>query len=265
MKIGLIGQFAYECSIEKYYLRALKELGHRIVLDADSIISGAQKVDLTIVVKWFDHPEMLPHPRVLIFTDLTERFKEYYESIEQFYDYIFLVHPEKLVDNKRIFYLPVAYDPIEHTPLKRKKDIECLFLGTAHKSRLGMKQHLVIIRYGNGWGDSRAVYGAEKLELIARAKIALNMHYPKDETNMRLYECLAMQAFQLTDKPGPFKDGVDLVVYEDSLDILEKISYYLEHENTRERIAEHGYNTIMTGKYRYVDRIEELLKICGVG
>ncbi len=264
MKIGLIARFNYPCSIEKYYLRALKNLGHKVVLDANSIISGAQKVDLTIVVKWFDHPEMLPHPRILIFTDLTARFKEYYESVEKQYDYVFLIQPEKLVDNKRIFYLPCAYDEVDHIPLKRKKDIECLFLGTAHESRLGMKQHLVIIRYGNGWGDTRAVYGTEKLEMFARAKIALNRHYPGDGTNMRLYECLAMRVFQLTDKPGPFEDGVDLVVYEDSLDMLEKIHYYLEHENKREQIAEQGYNTIVTDKYKYVDRIKELLRICGV-
>lgn len=261
MKIGLIGQFRYPCSIEKYYLRALKQLGHRVVLDVNSIISGAQKVDLTIVVKWFDHPEMLPHPRVLIFTDLTERFKEYYESVERHYDYVFLVHPEKLVDNKRIFYLPVAYDPIEHIPFKRKKDIDCLFLGTAHESRLFMKQHLVITRYGNGWGDTKAVYGAEKLELFARAKIALNMHYPSDETNMRLYECLAMQVFQLTDKPGLFKDGVDLVVYSGDIDMLDKIHYYIEHEDECERIAQHGYKTIKEGKFKYLDRMKEMLNI----
>ncbi|GAH76574.1 unnamed protein product, partial [marine sediment metagenome] len=56
-----------------------------------------------------------PHPRVMIFTDLTTRFQDYYNEVEQHFDYVFLVHNEKnLIDNKRVFYLPVAYCPKEH-------------------------------------------------------------------------------------------------------------------------------------------------------
>lgn len=259
LKIGLIGRFSYPCSIERYYLRALKQFDHKVVVDVESILNGSQKVDLTIVVKWFNYPEMLPRPRVLIFTDLTERFKEYYERIEKYYDYVFLVHNEKLIDNKRIFYLPVGYDPLDHFPIKRKKDIDCLFIGTCHESRNWMKDIDIITRYGNEWGDTNAVYGAQKRELHARAKIILNMHYPGDTTNMRLYESLAMGCFQLTDQAGLFKNGRDLVIYNGREDMRDKIKYYLKKPNKMRDIAEQGYNTITNGKYKYVDRISDLL------
>ncbi|GAG86697.1 unnamed protein product, partial [marine sediment metagenome] len=176
MKVGLIGQFAYECSIEKYYLRALKQLGHNVVFDADSIISGAQKVDSTIVVKWFSWADSLPHPRVMIFTDLTTRFQDYYNEVEQHFDYVFLVHNEKnLIDNKRVFYLPVAYCPKEHYLIEGlPRDIDCLFIGTCHPNREFLKRIPEITRYGNEWGDVKDVYGGEYRNLCSRAKIIIN-------------------------------------------------------------------------------------------
>ena len=260
MKIGLIGQFRYACSIEKYYLRALKKLGHRVILDVDSIISGAQKVDLTIVVKWFSWAHSLPHPRVMIFTDLTTRFQDYYNEVEKYFDYIFLVHNEKnLIDNKRIFYLPVAYCPQEHYFIDGlQKDIDCLFIGTCHESRTWLRNIDIITRYGNEWGDTRDVYGAEYRELCSRAKIIINHHFPLDTTNMRDYQAPNFKVLILTDRT-PFTPGKDCVLYKDIDDLIEKIDYYLEHEDERKQIAEQGYRTIKEGKFKYSDRMEELL------
>jgi len=225
-KIGLIGQFRYPCSIERYYLRALKQLGHRVVLDADNIISGAQKVDLTIVVKWFDHPEMLPHPRVLVFPDLISRFKKYYDSVEKYYDYIFLEHKESVINNKRIFYLDFGYCPQEHYFIDGlPKDIACLFIGTCHPNREFLKKIPEITRYGNEWGDTKDVYGGEYRNLCSRAKIIINHHYPGDTTNMRDYEAPNFKAMIITDKT-PFKIFKDCMIYSDELDLREKIRYY---------------------------------------
>ncbi len=209
---------------------------------------------------------MLPHPRVLIFTDHTSRFKEYYDKVQEFYDKVFLVHNEKnLVDGKRVHYLPVAYCPHEHYLIEGlKKDIDCILIATAHPSRLWLKDLSIITRYGNEWGDARAVYGNEYRSLCSRAKIIINHHFPLDTTNMRDYQAPNFKVLILTDKT-PFTPGKDCVLYKDIDDLIEKISYYLEHEDERKKIAEHAYNTIKEGKYRYIDRIEELLKICGVG
>ena len=37
-----------------------------------------------------------------------------------------------------------------------------------------------------------------------------------------------------------FEDGVDLVVYYDEYDLLQKIKYYLTYEEERLKIAENG-------------------------
>jgi hypothetical protein len=247
----------YPCSIEQYYGRALEQLGHKIFIDRFEEDFN-YPVDLSIVVKWCRHPYSLGHPSVLIFTDLTTRFQEYYYSIQKFFDYIFLVHNEPLVDNKRIFYLPVAYDPAEHYYVESKKDIDCLFIGTNHPCRSFLKNIQLITRYGNEWGDTCDVYGGEFRVLCSRAKIIVNQHYPGDTTNMRDYEAMNFHVVILTDKT-PFSIGT--ILYENKENLEMKIQYFLEHEDERQQMAEQAYKTITTGKYTYKDRMEEMLRI----
>lgn len=203
-------------------------------------------------------PELLPYPRVLIFTDLTTRFKQYYDDVQKYYDYVFLVHNETLVDNKRIFYLPVGYDPAEHYYIESKKDIDCLFIGTNHPCRSFLKDIQEITRYGNEWGDTRDVYGDEYRNLCSRAKIIVNQHYLGDTTNMRDYEAMNFHALVLTDKTL-FPLGT--ILYENKEDLENKIKYFLEHEEERKQMAELAYKVITTGPYTYKDRMEEMLRI----
>jgi hypothetical protein len=233
-----------------------------VVLNPENIICGAQEVDLTIVVKWYAYPDMIPGKRVMIFTDLTNRFESYYKGIEQFYDYVFLVHnEEESIDNERVFYLPVGYCPNEHYFIENlKKDIDCLFIGTKHPSRDFLQDIDIIKRFGNEWGDTRPVYGEYYRNLCSKAKIIINHHYPGDTTNMRDYEAPNFKAMILTDKT-PFTPNKDCVIYKDQQDLIDKINWYLENEDDLMNIAYNGYKTIKEGKFTYKDRIEELLKI----
>jgi len=260
MKINLIGAFRYPCAIEKYYARAICDLGHTLTVTTPDKINDLARPDLTIVVKWCDKPDLLPSPKALIFTDLTTRFQGYYLFAQGFYDYVFLVHKEPWIDNKRVFYLPVAYDPHEHFYVENEKDIGCLFIGTMHPSREFMREIPIITRYGNEWGDTVDVYGDKYRELCSRSRIIINNHYPGDSTNMRDYEAPNFKAMILTDKT-PFKPGEDAIIYENPKDLENKIHYYLDHENERKELADNAYATVTAGKYKYTDRIEELLSI----
>jgi hypothetical protein len=255
----------YPCSIERYYHRALKQLGHKVYVDKEeSLYEPPQNFDLSVVVKWCRHPYFVRHPNVLIFTDHTSRFKEYYDSIKDFFDYIFLVHNEPFIDHKKIHYLPVAYDPQEHQMLDRQKNVDCIFIGTYREEREFLRDIPIINRYGNNWGDTRDIYGDDYRDLCSRAKIIVNSHYKNDDTNMRDYEAPNFHAMILTDKT-PFTPDRDVVLYKGKEDLEEKIGYYLDHEEERQKIAEHGYKTITEGKYTYKNRMEEMLKIIGCG
>lgn len=59
--------------------------------------------------------------------------------------------------------------------------------------------------------------------------------------------------------PEYFTPGEDVVLYESIPDLLDKISYYLAHEDERNRIAENGM--AKARKYHsYELRIAEMLK-----
>ena len=283
MKIGLIGQFSYPCSIERYYLRALEDLGHHVICAPLYRLLRIEDIDLIIVVKWIEDPLLLKKatcPTVLIFTDLTSRFKAYYNSVQEYFDYVFLVHNETdLIDNKRVFYLPVGFCPHEHFYVDRtKKDIDALFIGTCHPNREFLRDIHEITRFGNGWGNTTDVYGDKYREFCSRAKIIINSHYPGDTTNMRDYEAMNFRAVVLTDKT-PFTPGKDVIKYYNDITLKEDIAEILSDEcwnydynsstfyqSYAGEVITNASKTIKSGKFKYKDRMEEMLsKISGVG
>lgn len=102
------------------------------------------------------------------------------------------------------------------------------------------------------------------------SKIVFNISI-KDDYNMRCNEVLMTGSFLLTnwipefdnlEKEYGLKDGVHYVSYHTLDEMVEKASYYLEHEEERENIAEAGYKLAIE-KMTYRNRIETILKIVG--
>lgn len=82
------------------------------------------------------------------------------------------------------------------------------------------------------------------------AKIVVN-EAVKDDINFRVFEAMACGALLITPDCGNglfelFEEGVDLVTYrpDDVADAAAKVSYYLEHDAERIKIAEHGWRKV---------------------
>ena len=57
-----------------------------------------------------------------------------------------------------------------------------------------------------------------------------------------------------------FEPGVDFVYYDSYDDLLEKVEYYLEHDEERQQIARNGYEKVK--KYHtYRHRLDTILNI----
>ena len=82
---------------------------------------------------------------------------------------------------------------------------------------------------------------------------------------MRLFEAMSTGSFLLTDiaknsgQEEMFKDNEDLGIYTDD-NIINKVKYFLNHENEREKIANHGQQVILNA-HTYSHRVDELLKV----
>ena len=92
-------------------------------------------------------------------------------------------------------------------------------------------------------------------ELYSRSKICLNIN--KQQTvyggNMRLYEILATNSFQITNFNDYIEDEFCGCVesYKNTEELLQKIVYYLDHENERKAIAQRGYDKVMKSELFY--------------
>ena len=198
--------------------------------------------------------------KILYFQDNLHRFGDYFWSIENQYDIVFLAHSNPIIDNVRYFKLGFGYCPYTHFPVKKKKNIDVCFVGTHHpQGRDFIKKIPNIKIYGNYWGNGIfPVYHAQKRAVHAKTKIMLNQHISGDTQNMRCWECLAMGTFMMSDiVPKELEGGV--IMYDGFDDLIMKIEYYLDNEKEREKIAAKGRK--MVQPYTYEKRAEELMEV----
>lgn len=81
---------------------------------------------------------------------------------------------------------------------------------------------------------------------------------------LRIFDILGCGGFCLTNYQPELSDyftiGSDLECYTDEKDLLDKVSYYLAHEDERARIARNGFETIK--KYHnYPERLLQMLSL----
>ena len=148
-----------------------------------------------------------------------------------------------------------GYDEQLHKRLNRHKDIDVLFVGSVTERRrkvlekLGRKVNITV---------RTRVFGKDFVELINKSKIVLNIHASKRlDTETRIFEVLGSGAFLISEtlsEENPFVPGEHYVEC-DINNFADKIRYYLENNEARNKIAEAGYEEAVA-KHSYLKRTE---------
>jgi spore maturation protein CgeB len=176
------------------------------------------------------------------------------------------------------------HDPrqTEDTILAHERDIDIIFVGALHLSKMpllakvkktfgrrcrlyglsSLKRNLYFnVKYGfPGW--IRAVPGDAFVPLYQRAKIGFNVHNRGKYTigSYRLFELPANGVMQISDGDEYlgeyFKVGDEIIGYQTVDELIDKLRYYLEHDEERRRIAQNGYRRVMCD-HRMRDRLRE--------
>jgi spore maturation protein CgeB len=191
---------------------------------------------------------------------------------------------------KRADFWPLAlwdsvFDPAqtEESTFARRRDIDVVFVGAPYRnklpilarvkkalgSRLAMygfpAKHSLYFnaKYGwPGWVKPPFPFGQELVELYQRAKIGFNVHNRGDYTvgSYRMFELPANGVMQISDGgrhlDAYFEEGREVVGYRDVDDMIDKIRYYLDHEDERLEIARNGYRRVMRD-HRFAHRLQE--------
>jgi len=166
----------------------------------------------------------------------------------------------------------------EETILSKNRDIDIIFIGAMHLGKMpliakvkkafghrcrvyglcSIKKNLYFnARYGfPGWVRPAAF--EQYVPLYQRAKIGFNVHNRGDYTvgGYRLFDLPANGVMQISDG-GPyldefFKAGEEIIGYKDQDDLIDKLHYYLEHNEERKRVALNGYRRVIKDhRFRY--------------
>lgn len=109
----------------------------------------------------------------------------------------------------------------------------------------------------------------EMPKLLNCSKINLNITLKTMHTGIpiRVFDTLGVKGFLITNYQQEivelFEPDVDLVIYEDMNDLMDKVDYYLKHEEDRKRIADNGYRKVCK-YYTYEKAMRNIMDAVGI-
>jgi hypothetical protein len=187
-------------------------------------------------------------------------------ALAPFFDYVFVAQRDymehlRAAGCSQIYWLPLACDPEIHQTSMLHQMWDVGFVGQVHSPDRGRRLQLLAERFKVN--DYRRPYAREEIATVyGQSKIAFNCSL-RGDLNMRVFEALASGALLVTDRiPNGqtelFKPGVHLVEYSTDAELLEVVTYYLEHEEERMRIAQAG-RELALAQHTYQQRIQFIL------
>ena len=151
---------------------------------------------------------------------------------------------------------------------QKEYDIPIAFLGAIYGERRNLVTALKK-EFGNEkFRVFNNIFGQDLKDFCASCKILIAPSYPGDDFywSSRIYQIIGNGGFLIHPKFEGLKDegwieGKHYVGYKNYPEMVEKIKYYLEHEDERQKIQKTGYKFCIQN-FTFTQRIEEMLKIC---
>lgn len=181
-----------------------------------------------------------------------------------------------LYEGGRPLYLPEGGNENIYRPLPgAKKDIDVCFVGKNYGKRDSVINFLKVNGinievYGLGW--SNGPVSLEKLvELYSRSKIAIGFSDPWGTGRFKIpgrdFEVPLIGPMYLTEKNDKISEfynvGKEIILYGSNEDLLNKIKWYLAHDEERETIAKAGRERALKD-HTWKKRFEFIFQFLGV-
>lgn len=158
--------------------------------------------------------------------------------------------------------------------LNKPRDIEVSFIGQPHGDRRQIieqirKAGIDIQCFGTGWPQRLSFDGM--IDVWNRSKINLNLNNACDvrykQIKGRNFEVPACGGFLLTGHPENldeyYKINQEVATFNNTEEMIEKIKYYLAHDEEREAIAKAGYERTMKD-HTYSTRLDHIFSKIGL-
>lgn len=114
------------------------------------------------------------------------------------------------------------------------------------------------------------IWGEEQVKALNATKIGLNFHVDHQPgeldrgLNLRALELAACRVFQLLQRvPGVgefFEEDKEIVCFDTKEEMVDKVRYYLKHEEARQRIAQAAYERVLRS-HTWQHRVQHMLSV----
>lgn len=208
----------------------------------------------------------------------------------KYYDVLFTAKTSNIIGlnklgAKSVKYITQAYSKKHHYPSQDEKKIDVLFIGCYEKDRF---QHLLFLSqnnikvtiYGNGWEKIKSknlnscliintipLLGDDYRKAISQSKICLcflrKINF--DQHTSRSIEIPAISTLMIAEKTNEHLElfnEKEAVYFNDRIELLNKVKYYLNNKKEREIIANNGYQRCISSPYSYEDMWVSIKKNC---
>ena len=163
-------------------------------------------------------------------------------------------------------WLPFAFDATLRNDPDAERIYDIGFVGSLEQPATRAERVQVLARLEGKYRLNdyrRAAFGDDMMRVYNQSRIAVNVPVPGG-FNMRTFEAMAAGALLLTRAVGNgqedfFRDGVHLVTYRDSDDLIDKVDYFLRNDAERREIAANGMREVLA-RHTYDHRAAQLLE-----
>ncbi len=193
---------------------------------------------------------------------------------------------------QRVYFVDKAFDPHTHKPIEiSEEDRKRIggsvgFIGGAERERaesmLYLAQNGIEVRiYGSGWGkyqnihdllkiENQSVFGSDYTRTICSFDIVLGYlrKVNRDLQTSRSIEIPACGVFMLAERTDEhmalFEEGKEAEFFSSNEELLEKVQYYLNYPDERNRIAAAGRERCLKSGYSNQDRLAKMLDLAAL-
>ncbi len=197
----------------------------------------------------------------------------YLETFAPLFDYLFVAHRtaiphyQALRGGAAVHWLPPCCDPVVHGDQHQVRIYDVGFVGQVNKSYPERVRLLSALEQRYRLNDYRQRYYREEMARIySQSKIVVNVSHTDRIIPMRFFEAPAAGAMLLTQNSSDngqdemLRPGEEYVSFTSVDDAIEKVDYYLAHEEERARIAQAGRAAVLS-RHTYAQRTAEMVRV----
>jgi glycosyltransferase involved in cell wall biosynthesis len=279
LRILLTHAAEYETCEAPYFAHALRKIGHQVIevnaaattaASADTprrcIQGWPSDVSLQAVVSELGDADlflyfegsglvprdlhMAPMPTVCLLSD-THRNPDAHRTIASLFDHVIVYHRNhvKAYTGRApgsVHWIPYACDTDTFRDLGLERDIDVGFVGRLYTPERRRTIPVLASRYR--MNEQRYYTQNEIATVYSRARIVVDLP-PGDYIPFRIFEAMSCGSLLLTLRQNSgqeelFQEGEHYIAFESDEELFEKVSFYLEHDAERRRIAANGSREI---------------------